>query len=223
MQGPSPRHTPISSALGIAPVVVPPARYPSSENNGPAPVVNAWGKPKQQPAAPVSGLGASLLGTSQGVPGSMGLAAAPLAPPAAPATPIANNDVLSVSDPQVTSSGLLSSSAGTQLSGSFQQQADMKSAERVILPQQARLFFYVSTLPHGTCWGGKSFVKAEIQRYTLLVSAWWRHICIGSATVNAGLPMLVQPPSASYSGRVGVQNPSTTSSIDGRRRGRFCV
>ncbi|KAK9906517.1 hypothetical protein WJX75_003232 [Coccomyxa subellipsoidea] len=138
VQGPSPRHTPISSALGIAPVVVPPARYPSSENNGPAPVVNAWGKPKQQPAAPVSGLGASLLGTSQGVPGSMGLAAAPLAPPAAPATPIANNDVLSVSDPQVTSSGLLSSSAGTQLSGSFQQQADMKSAERVILPQQVR-------------------------------------------------------------------------------------
>ncbi|EIE24123.1 hypothetical protein COCSUDRAFT_65755 [Coccomyxa subellipsoidea C-169] len=123
VQGPSPRHTPISAALGIAPVVVPPARYPSSENNGPAAPVNAWGKPKPQPAAPMGALGASLLGTAQGVPGSM---AAP-----APSISLANNDVLSVADPQVTSSGLLSSSAGTQLSGSFQQQADMKAAERV--------------------------------------------------------------------------------------------
>ncbi len=152
VQGPSPRHTPISAALGIAPVVVPPARYPSSENNGPVAPVNAWGKPKPQPAAPMGALGASLLGTAQGVPGSMGLASAPLAAPA-PATSLANNDVLSVADPQVTSSGLLSSSAGTQLSGSFQQQADMKAAERVILPQQARVFFCFH-FPWQLFWGG---------------------------------------------------------------------
>ncbi|CAL8462329.1 g1862 [Coccomyxa elongata] len=134
VQGPSPRHAPASSALGIAPVVVPPPRYPSSENIGAAP--NAWGKPKPQAVTPVGGL-ASLLGTSQGVPGSMGLASMPAAPQAAP-MPISNNDVLSVADPQITSSGLLSSSAGTQLSSSYQQQADMKAAERVILPQQVR-------------------------------------------------------------------------------------
>ena len=131
VQGPSPRHAPISSALGIAPVVVPPPRYPSSENIGAAP--NAWGKPKPQSAAPVGAL-ASLLGTSQAAPGSMGLASMPAAAP----MPISSNDVLSVADPQITSSGLLGSSAGTQLSSSYQQQADMKAAERVILPQQAR-------------------------------------------------------------------------------------
>lgn len=137
VQGPSPRHAPISSALGIAPVVVPPPRYPSSENTGAAPV-NAWGKPKPQPT---SSLGTNLLGTSQGMPGSRGLLSAPA--PAAPAAaiPISNNNVLSVADPQVTSSGLLGSSAGTQLTGSYQQQADLKSAERVILPQQARYHF----------------------------------------------------------------------------------
>lgn len=68
----------------------------------------------------------------------MGLASMPAAPQAAPMA-ISNNDVLSVADPQITSSGLLSSSAGTQLSSSYQQQADMKAAERVILPQQAIL------------------------------------------------------------------------------------
>jgi hypothetical protein len=134
VQGPSPKHAPTPSPL--SPVVIPPPRYQAVESTSAAPV-NAWAKPMGSVSAPLgsSGLGPSLLSSSLG-PSSVSASSA-----SAPAH--AANDTLSVADPQVTSSGLLSSSAGGQLSSSFQQPSPLQT-EPVILPQQASHSLYCS-------------------------------------------------------------------------------
>ncbi|CAK0752488.1 hypothetical protein CVIRNUC_002150 [Coccomyxa viridis] len=138
VQGPSPRHQQsLGGSLGIGPVVQPP-RYGSTENAAPAPPANAWGKPKPA-ASPVVGppsgqaTGTSLLSSALGGSGAMSMgfsaAPAPIAPPAASAL-----SHISSADPQITSSGLLSSGLGS----SFTQHMDMKAPEPVASSYQAR-------------------------------------------------------------------------------------